>query len=546
MPGFDVDAARKAGYSDDEILSHLTASRNFDVQGATRSGYSKADIISHLAGTPSPQQSPQPGPWASGYVSPPMDDGGPVQKRKDHNTGGLRGMTGRDSRDRETPIAGQLADLVEGTGKYGSGAVLPALVAAPAATIGGAVAGAVGQQVAQRGSQAMGASPETARLIGDVAAIPAAMAGARAVPAAGRAISAARTPNPDLMMGKALGPHPADTEFKNYIPSVRENMQRGAEITQQPIADVDSALAATKASMQEHMDALEPHKENARRVQAKMPTSVIKARQIEAIPKGLEVRDPQAYNDAIGEINAQFPGTPYLDTDQVFDQAILNNNQLAAFHSGKADAQSTKLITNSGDTAVLKAAGDAYRQWIAENLGPIAKGLNEDWGNLNGAKHYLENKVNPAFLQQPATPLAGAMENTGIHPGMHSIRHGLIQGVTGKIAGVPTGIDPMLESAFANTKPADPPWTPNVTPFRLSAAPDASGPTGYNPASVVDSPYSMHNRALPPAPPGRPINQSGPDLGTGSQYGDVLNPEILRESVAQRMGRAISQGQEQQ
>lgn len=52
MPGnqqFDVNAARKAGYSDDEILGHLTSTRAFDVQGAIKAGYSKADIIGHLS-----------------------------------------------------------------------------------------------------------------------------------------------------------------------------------------------------------------------------------------------------------------------------------------------------------------------------------------------------------------------------------------------------------------------------------------------------------------------------------------------------------------
>lgn len=49
---FDVDAARKAGYSDDEILSHLTQTRKFDVEGALGKGYSKADVIGYLSGTP--------------------------------------------------------------------------------------------------------------------------------------------------------------------------------------------------------------------------------------------------------------------------------------------------------------------------------------------------------------------------------------------------------------------------------------------------------------------------------------------------------------
>lgn len=49
---FDVDAARKAGYSDDEILQHLTASRGFDVQGALTGGYTKQEIINHLSSSP--------------------------------------------------------------------------------------------------------------------------------------------------------------------------------------------------------------------------------------------------------------------------------------------------------------------------------------------------------------------------------------------------------------------------------------------------------------------------------------------------------------
>src|SRR4051812_2389234 len=48
--GFDVKAARMAGYSDDEILGHLTQTRSFDVNGALRAGYSKGDIINQLSG----------------------------------------------------------------------------------------------------------------------------------------------------------------------------------------------------------------------------------------------------------------------------------------------------------------------------------------------------------------------------------------------------------------------------------------------------------------------------------------------------------------
>lgn len=54
MPGFDIQAARQSGYSDDEILQHLTQSRKFDIDGALKSGYSKADIITHLSTQPAP------------------------------------------------------------------------------------------------------------------------------------------------------------------------------------------------------------------------------------------------------------------------------------------------------------------------------------------------------------------------------------------------------------------------------------------------------------------------------------------------------------
>lgn len=47
--GFDVDGARQSGYSDDDILGHLTSSRKFDVDGAVKSGYSKSDIIQYLS-----------------------------------------------------------------------------------------------------------------------------------------------------------------------------------------------------------------------------------------------------------------------------------------------------------------------------------------------------------------------------------------------------------------------------------------------------------------------------------------------------------------
>lgn len=48
MP-FDIDGARKAGYSDAEIADHLAQSSKFDLQGARNAGYSDSEILQHLS-----------------------------------------------------------------------------------------------------------------------------------------------------------------------------------------------------------------------------------------------------------------------------------------------------------------------------------------------------------------------------------------------------------------------------------------------------------------------------------------------------------------
>jgi hypothetical protein len=62
MP-FDVNGARKAGYSDAEIADYLAKDQKFDAAGARKAGYSDAEIVSHLssAAVPAPASSPKPG-----------------------------------------------------------------------------------------------------------------------------------------------------------------------------------------------------------------------------------------------------------------------------------------------------------------------------------------------------------------------------------------------------------------------------------------------------------------------------------------------------
>lgn len=49
---FDVEGARRAGYTDAEIADHLAQARNFDAAAARQAGYSDADLIAHLIPPP--------------------------------------------------------------------------------------------------------------------------------------------------------------------------------------------------------------------------------------------------------------------------------------------------------------------------------------------------------------------------------------------------------------------------------------------------------------------------------------------------------------
>ena len=51
---FDVDGARRAGYSDKDIAEYLAPRRNFNIGGAREAGYSDADIVSYLMSRPAP------------------------------------------------------------------------------------------------------------------------------------------------------------------------------------------------------------------------------------------------------------------------------------------------------------------------------------------------------------------------------------------------------------------------------------------------------------------------------------------------------------
>lgn len=60
---FDIEAAKKDGYSDQEIADYLAKQNNFDAAGARKGGYSDAEIIKHLSSkAPAPKEEPKAAP----------------------------------------------------------------------------------------------------------------------------------------------------------------------------------------------------------------------------------------------------------------------------------------------------------------------------------------------------------------------------------------------------------------------------------------------------------------------------------------------------
>lgn len=73
---FDIEGARKAGYSDQEIADHLGKQSGFDVAGARKSGYSDAELISHLS---SKGAQPAPQPAATAKPAPASKEPGMIE-----------------------------------------------------------------------------------------------------------------------------------------------------------------------------------------------------------------------------------------------------------------------------------------------------------------------------------------------------------------------------------------------------------------------------------------------------------------------------------
>ncbi|NBW08272.1 MAG: hypothetical protein EBR82_09615 [Caulobacteraceae bacterium] len=136
---FDVDGARKAGYSDAEIAQHLASAQKFDLAGAKKAGYTDAEVIANLA--PRAAGAPPSAPSVGDRI---VGAGEAALNAITGATGGLLGSIGG-------ALGGGAAALVSGDAYLASGSD-PARVAEAQARMGDAVAG---------GAQALTYAPRT-------------------------------------------------------------------------------------------------------------------------------------------------------------------------------------------------------------------------------------------------------------------------------------------------------------------------------------------------------------------------------------------------
>lgn len=131
QPVFDVQGARTAGASDEDILNHLATSRGFDVQGALKAGAAKQDIIQHLSMQPARSSTPTAPsvPLApNAGLAPAANSNVPAEMREVNSVTGTPNMfTADEEKVQEGKIRGVLRDYYKDDlmGRYQMGTVAP-------------------------------------------------------------------------------------------------------------------------------------------------------------------------------------------------------------------------------------------------------------------------------------------------------------------------------------------------------------------------------------------------------------------------------------
>lgn len=126
---FDIEGARKAGYSDSEIADHLASTRGFRIDQARNAGYNDSELIDHLSGKSAKEEHPLSGDTPATRMKamnpPEVNDGTPEWAGKHPNLyAGLR--TAKDIIDPTVEGVGLVGGGILGSGAGPAGSVVGA------------------------------------------------------------------------------------------------------------------------------------------------------------------------------------------------------------------------------------------------------------------------------------------------------------------------------------------------------------------------------------------------------------------------------------
>jgi hypothetical protein len=533
---FDVDGARKAGYSDDEIIQHLSSSRNFDVDGARQAGYSSQEIIDHLSSAAPPTGDPNAAikaaqarkyPTAAetggkpGAVAPSrtLDPKAGLETAGQAGGAFLRGIpqavTGLPSFVKGAAKAG----ISQATGGYfypgaaqeftasaGKAAVAPFV---PAAKIAGTAAGAgnfpVTDEDIKQGAEAGGATLG-GEILGGIAGQAAPTSWTRGK------IARFRTGRPlvssslvqKFRAGAGIGENVLDDAG---LDTAIDDTKAQEAKTGQRTRNVTSAIENAKAASFEHSDALDTNiiQPNGSNVVPGSNDAIRQAHIDAAGHPGDPGLMPDVYNQKIADINARFEGGRDLTIDELNQRTVSGNEQLRSFYKKGEIAQLTDAERES--VARLKADTDAARNEFYRGLdlynpgggvSDAARAIKERVGNLIRLQDALESKQAGASIQRAEPTVSPTAVGRGL-----ARRFGFGR----EAVAMPSGIDPAVAEVFQR-------WTGSPDPypsFRLQKGLPPQPPPSGDMGSYVrgTSEPSGTPRLLTAAPPAAPAYVGG-------------------------------------
>lgn len=287
-----IGTARKAGYSDDEILDYLGQSKP-DMGGkiklARDSGYSAAQIMAHLSGEQS-GAAPVPGMERLGGTPPPAptpptpeglsnidQDTGMRAPRFPHaqtvdsstlppapydfEAKGAQKVAEGVAQAGQPGLrakAGGVSKVLRGAGQMAAPMMIPAAVTAPLATTAGLATGSIAGAGTEAGLKAVGVPEEYSELAGDVAGVGAGVAAAKAAPGVKEAITNKFSRDPKVSMVKAIKPISTNVTFKQSLDRSLPELKASELESGKPIENlgdlIDSIEVAKKRVWSQYQD----------------------------------------------------------------------------------------------------------------------------------------------------------------------------------------------------------------------------------------------------------------------------------------------------